>query len=160
MGGLSLSLRKGAFLIITILTIAADQITKALILEHIRYYESIRLLPFFQIVNVQNTGAAFGLFRSLGNTFFVVLTVLAVVFILYLMLKDDGDSLSLSFILGGAVGNLIDRLRLGYVVDFLDFHIGEHHWPAFNLADSALTIGIGLLFLRMLLSGRERTKIS
>jgi len=160
MGGLSLSLRKGAFLIITILTIAADQITKALILEHIRYYESIRVLPFFQIVNVKNTGAAFGLFRSLGNTFFIILSIIAIIFIIYLLLRDDADPLPLSLILGGAIGNLIDRLRLGYVVDFLDFHIGEHHWPAFNLADSALTVGIGLLFLRMLLSGRERTKIS
>jgi signal peptidase II len=160
MEGLSLSLKKGSFLIITILTVAADQITKALILEYIRYYESIRLLPFFQIVNVKNTGAAFGLLRSLGNTFFIILSIIAIIFIIYLLLRDDADPLPLSLILGGAIGNLIDRLRLGYVVDFLDFHIGEHHWPAFNLADSALTIGIGLLFLRMLLSGRERTKIS
>ncbi len=160
MEGLSLSLKKGSFLIITLLTVAADQITKALILEYIRYYETIRLLPFFQIVNVKNTGAAFGLFRSLGNTFFIILSIIAIIFIIYLLLRDDADPLPLSLILGGAIGNLIDRIWLGYVVDFLDFHIGEHHWPAFNLADSALTVGIGLLFLRMLLSGQKRTKIS
>ncbi|RMG03081.1 MAG: signal peptidase II [Nitrospirae bacterium] len=160
MEGHSLSLRKTTYLLISLLIIIGDQVTKLLVTEHIRYYESIRVLPFFQIVNVKNTGAAFGLFRGLGNPFFIALSVAAICFILYLILRDDSDLLSLSFILGGAAGNLIDRIRLGYVVDFLDFYLGKHHWPAFNIADAALTVGISLLFIRMVFEQRRRPETS
>ncbi len=122
-----------------------DQATKFVVNAFLKTYESIVVLPFFQIVNVRNTGAAFGLFRGLGNGIFIALSLLAIVIVVALLLRSRDDHLAYSLILGGAMGNLTDRLLRGYVVDFLDFHLGSHHWPAFNVADSALTIGITLL---------------
>ncbi|RMG73551.1 MAG: signal peptidase II [Nitrospirae bacterium] len=122
-----------------------DQATKFVVNAFLKTYESIVVLPFFQIVNVRNTGAAFGLFRGLGNGIFIALSLLAIVIVVAMLLRSRDDHLAYSLILGGAMGNLTDRLLRGYVVDFLDFHLGSHHWPAFNVADSALTIGITLL---------------
>lgn len=128
-----------------------DQATKLIVLRTIRPFEEISLLPFLQLVNVKNTGAAFGLFQSMGNTFFIIVSIIAIGVVSFLMLRGKEDRPYLSLILGGALGNLIDRLRLGYVVDFIDLYAGRHHWPAFNVADSALTAGILLLFVRTLI---------
>lgn len=137
---------KYAFLIsLSIFTL--DQFTKYLIKSHVGPYEIIRVLPFFNIVYVENIGSAFGMFKSLGNAFFVAIAVLAIVFVTVIILKGKHDRLALSLILGGAVGNLTDRLIHGYVIDFLDIHVSRFHWPAFNVADSALTIGIALFFI-------------
>lgn len=126
-----------------------DQFTKYLIKSNVSPYEIIRVLPFFNIVYVENTGSAFGMFKSLGNIFFIIVAVLAMVFVTVLIIKDRDNRLSFSLILGGAAGNLIDRIIRGYVIDFLDLYAGRFHWPAFNVADSALTIGIFLLALRL-----------
>lgn len=136
--------------------IIADQITKLLIIKFIEPYQSLKILPFFQLVNVKNKGAAFGLFQSLGNTAFILISIIAILFILVMLFKTRDDRVSLSLILAGAVGNLIDRVRYGYVVDFIDLHIGKYHWPAFNIADSALSIGIFLLFLRIIFPSRRK----
>ncbi|UCG78079.1 MAG: signal peptidase II [Nitrospirota bacterium] len=135
-----------------------DQFTKGLVMAHIMPYEAIYVLPFFNIVNVANRGAAFGSLQSLGNPFFVVLSLVAVVLILYLLIKEKENPLALSFILGGAIGNLIDRIRLGFVVDFLDLFVGRYHWPAFNVADSFLTIGISIILFLYIYPAIKRVR--
>src|SRR4030067_2083660 len=126
-----------------------DYITKKLIEIYVKPHEVITVFPFLRIVNVKNTGAAFGLFANLGNNIFIIISLIAIILIiLYLLRTDDElETLSLSLILGGAMGNLIDRITISQVIDFIDFFIGKRHWPAFNVADSALTIGLFLLLL-------------
>jgi len=135
-------------LILTVASIVAilDIITKRMIVSNLGQGDVIDLLPFLRIVHVKNTGAAFGMFASLGNTFFLVVTVLAIIFIiLYISKLPKGLELfALSLILGGAIGNFIDRATIGEVVDFIDVFVNNWHWPAFNVADSALTVGITL----------------
>lgn len=125
-----------------------DYITKKIIDRYVQPYEAIDVLPFLRIVNVKNTGAAFGILSGLSNNIFIIISILAVILIIIYILKIPKglELLSLSLILGGAIGNLIDRVAIGKVIDFIDFFIGKWHWPAFNVADSALTVGI-LLFL-------------
>ena len=135
-----------AFLIALVIFIL-DQTTKYLIKSYVSPYEIIRVLPFFNIVYVENIGSAFGMFKSLGNVFFIIVAALAMVFVSILIIKDKDNRLSFSLILGGAAGNLTDRIIRGYVIDFLDMYVGRYHWPAFNVADSALTIGIFLIAL-------------
>ena len=131
--------------------IALDQISKFIIANTIVKYGSVTVIQaFFNLVHVRNRGLAFGLMNLSGQTYeyyiFVAATVCAIALLLFWFKKmKDEDSkitLGLSLILGGAVGNFIDRIRLGEVIDFLDFYIGSYHWPAFNVADSAITIGI------------------
>jgi len=133
--------------LIVLAIIALDQITKYLIVNTLSPYDSIEIFPFLHIVNVRNTGAAFGSFKSLGSSFFIMVAVAAIIFIVYLLMKRAYNTLGLSLILGGAVGNLIDRILYGQVVDFIDFSIGSYHWPAFNVADSALTVGIIIILM-------------
>jgi signal peptidase II len=117
---------------------------------------------FFSIVHVRNTGVAFGFLSNLNpawvNPLLIVATMLAVIAILgyihYLPGRGPAPC-GLGLVLGGAVGNLIDRWRFGYVVDFLDLHWGPHHWPAFNIADIGITVGIFLLILDMLFWSKE-----
>lgn len=137
-----------AFLIALVIFIL-DQTTKYLIKSYVSPYEIIRVLPFFNIVYVENIGSAFGMFKSLGNVFFIIVAALAMVFVSILIIKDKDNRLSFSLILGGAAGNLIDRIVRGYVIDFLDVYIDRFHWPAFNVADSALTVGILLLAFKL-----------
>ncbi len=139
------------------LLILSDQLTKFLVIKFLDPYQPLKILPFFQLVNVKNKGAAFGLFQSLGNTTFIFISIAAILFILVILFKTKEDRISLSLILAGATGNLIDRIRYGYVVDFIDLHIGRYHWPAFNIADSALSIGIFLLFLKIIFPSKEKT---
>jgi signal peptidase II len=97
---------------------------------------------------VENPGAAFGSFTGLGNNIFIIISIIAIIFIsIYLSkIHKKLEFISLSLVLGGAVGNLLDRFQTGKVIDFIDFYVGSWHWPAFNVADSALTVGI-ILFL-------------
>jgi signal peptidase II len=133
--------------LIVLAIIALDQVTKYLIVTMVSPYDSIEIFSFLHIVNVRNTGAAFGSFKSLGSSFFIIVAVAAIIFIVYLLMKRVYNTFGLSLILGGAVGNLIDRVLYGQVVDFIDFSIGSYHWPAFNVADSALTVGIILILV-------------
>lgn len=136
------------------ITIALDLFTKYEADTRIAPYSAVEVLPFFNLVNVENTGAAFSMLSNMGNAFFITIALAAILFIMYLLVKTDEHPLSLALILGGAVGNLADRLMYGHVRDFLDFHVGGWHWPAFNVADSALTVGLALLLIYSLLPGR------
>jgi signal peptidase II len=138
-------------LLITLSVIAMDQITKYMIVTSFNTLDSIEIFPFLNIVNVRNTGAAFGMFRGLGSGFFIVISLAAIIFVVNLIMRNAYNFIGLSLILGGAVGNLIDRLFYGKVVDFIDFSIGNFHWPAFNVADSSLTTGIGIILITSLL---------
>jgi signal peptidase II len=133
---------------IAILVIILDVITKMIIVKQVAHHEIIKVLPFINIVHIKNKGAAFGLFAGLGNIFFIIISIIAILFIVYYLrtVQKRMEIISLSLVLGGAVGNFIDRIRLGKVTDFIDFHVNSWHWPSFNVADSALTVGI-ILFL-------------
>jgi signal peptidase II len=148
--------------------IILDQLTKALIAKKLFMYGThIVIDGFFNLVYVMNPGAAFGFLAEMPEffryTFFIGITVLAMVLIIYFIIKSEKEPLSiifaLSFIFGGATGNLIDRVRFGAVVDFLDFYIGSWHWPAFNVADSAITVG-AILMLWQIIFRRKITKDS
>jgi signal peptidase II len=138
-------------LLITLSVIALDQATKYMIVTSFNTHDSIEIFPSLNIVNVRNTGAAFGMFRSLGSGFFIIISLAAIIFVVNLIMRNAYNFIGLSLILGGAVGNLIDRLFYGKVVDFIDFSVGNFHWPAFNVADSSLTIGIGIILITSLL---------
>ncbi|MDI9570365.1 MAG: signal peptidase II [Pseudomonadota bacterium] len=135
-----------------------DQVSKWVIHAGMALHESIVVIPgFFSITYIRNPGAAFGLLAGASPTFryvfFIGVTLAAIGLILhYLRIHADDDRLltiSLGMILSGALGNLIDRIRFGEVIDFLDFHIGANHWPAFNVADSAISCGAFVLFLHI-----------
>jgi signal peptidase II len=150
-------LNKGTLIaLISSSIVLLDYITKKTIVSKVMLYESINVLPFLNIVHVENKGAAFSLLTNLGNNYFVAISIIAIcVIIFYLSQLPKGLELfSLSMILGGAIGNLIDRLRIGKVVDFIDVYVGRWHWPAFNVADSALTVGIILFLLANIRRGK------
>ena len=133
------------------LVIVLDQLSKEWISSHFRYTESMPVTGFFNLVLAHNTGASFSMLSDAGGWqrwLFSGVAVVASVWIVWLLRKHSQQKLfsfALAFILGGALGNLIDRIAYGYVVDFLDFYWGEYHFAAFNLADSAITCGAGLL---------------
>lgn len=137
------------------LLVMLDQGTKYLAVKLISPFDPVEFLPFLYLVNLRNEGAAFGMFRSFGNNIFIIISLVAIGVIFFMLLKSKEDPLGLSLILGGAIGNLIDRLFRGSVVDFIDVFVGRHHWPAFNVADSALTLGIGLIFIKFFLKKNE-----
>lgn len=141
--------------VVAALVVIFDYMTKRAIVAKVIPNTSVNILPFLRIVHVENPGAAFGLFSNLGNNIFMVISVIAIIAVLiYLFRFAKGlEVSSLSLILGGAIGNLIDRLKTGKVVDFIDLHVGQWHWPAFNIADSALTIGIALFIWSNIRSG-------
>ena len=135
------------------LVIVLDQLSKAWITHHFVFGESLRILGVFDLVLAHNTGAAFSFLHDAGGMqrwLFSIIAVIASVWIVWLLRRHSTQALfalALSLILGGALGNLIDRIAYGYVVDFLHFHWNEHYFPAFNLADSAITCGAFLLIL-------------
>ncbi len=134
--------------LISSLIVLLDQATKYLVRHFIEPFKTIEVLPFLHLVNIRNKGAAFGLFRDLGNSFFVVFSLTALVALSLLLLRGGMrpfGRLCLALVLGGAAGNLIDRVFMGSVIDFIDFFIDSYHWPAFNVADSAITIGLIML---------------
>ena len=135
------------------LVIVLDQLSKVWITGHFVYGERYTVLSVFDLVLAHNTGAAFSFLHDAGGMqrwLFSIIAIVASVWIVVLLRKHAAQtlfSLSLSLILGGALGNLIDRIAYGYVVDFLLFHWDEHYFPAFNLADSAITCGAALMIL-------------
>ena len=142
------------------LVVAADQITKTLILNYLPLYHSIPVIPgFFNINHIQNPGGAFGFLANqssqLRNIMFLFISSLAVCLVFWFYKKTPPShpllASGFALIFGGAIGNLIDRIRFGKVIDFLDFYIGNLHWPAFNIADSAISIGIVIFASHLLL---------
>lgn len=137
-------------LILIVTIVLLDQSTKYLARTYIQPFESIQILTILELVNVQNTGAAFGIFKSLGNVFFIIVSISAIIFMFWIILTNREDYRIFSILAGGAMGNLIDRLMLGHVVDFIYFSVSGFYWPAFNVADSALTIGVFLMMLSLI----------
>jgi signal peptidase II len=145
--------------------LALDQLTKDLIVSRMTLYSSVPVVPgVFHLTLVTNRGALFGLLHDLPDPYRVVLftavPILAILLVLTFQYRtatgEAGTQAGLALILGGALGNLADRLRLGYVIDFLDVFVGDLHWPAFNIADASICIGVGLLILDMMSRGRRR----
>ena len=151
-------MRKYHFLI-ALLVVLLDRASKWVVESTITLHDSIPVLPgFFRLTHVQNSGAAFGLFADSSSewkiTILVMFSLLALVVVSALLWKNSHamstTGVGLALILGGAVGNLWDRLFSGHVVDFFDFYVGSYHWPAFNVADSAIVIGAFLLVAEIL----------
>jgi len=150
-----------------------DQWTKYVIVQKLALYQRVEVIQgFFNLIHVRNTGGAFGIFGGekggLGSVLFVVvsLIVIGAIVFLFIKLKENEKTLTLSFslVLSGAFGNLIDRLRYGEVIDFLEFYLSFlpwrvfNPWPAFNVADSVICIGIGLLALELLKRDKKKLK--
>ena len=136
-----------------------DQVTKLLVWQHFALHESLPIVAgFFDLRRIHNTGAAWGMFAG-GHLWLALLSgvMLAVITIFRKSFLSDSliDRVCLGVIIGGIVGNLIDRVRLQYVVDFLDFYWDTHHFPAFNVADSAICIGVGLYIVSQALTARK-----
>ncbi len=130
-----------------VFTLLSDQLSKFFIIKGLYVGESIEILPFFNIVHVRNKGVTFGLLSgSLQPIVFVILSLVIVAFLIDYARKNKNYRPFISLIVGGAIGNVIDRIMHKSVVDFLDFHLGRYHWPAFNIADSAIVIGVFVLF--------------
>lgn len=136
--------------------IVIDQVTKLSIMQSMRLHESIPIVQdFFSLTYIRNPGAAFGLLAGSSNAFrmvfFGVTSLIALVLLGTILFrlpeKDWVGQLSISGVLGGAIGNLIDRLRYGEVIDFLDVYVNSYHWPAFNVADSAISVGVVFLII-------------
>ena len=139
--------------------VIVDQITKALILYNLPLHHSISVIPgFFSLTHIHNPGGAFGFMANqssgLINIFFLFISLLAIFLIIYLYRNTPKThpllATGFTLIFGGAIGNMIDRIRFGEVVDFLDCYLGSLHWPAFNVADSAITIGITIFMFHFL----------
>ena len=148
----------GRLLLIAGPIIIADQITKAVVLAKMALYQSITVIPgFFSLTHIHNPGGAFGFMAQQNSTvrigIFIVASLAAIVliFIFYRQIPRTHRLLSagLALIFGGAIGNLVDRFRFGKVVDFLDFYVGDMHWPAFNVADSAICIGVAIFLFHL-----------
>lgn len=141
-------------LLIALLVVLLDRASKWLVAKNIALHDSIVVIPgLFRLTHVQNRGAAFGLFDDSPNewkvTALILFSLLALIVVLVLLWKNghtmNATGVGLSLVLGGALGNLWDRLVARHVVDFLDFYVGRYHWPAFNVADSAIVVGALLL---------------
>lgn len=144
------------FFTLIILVVVLDQASKYWIVSNFNLYETLPVIPgFFNLTYLTNTGAAFGILAGQPSAwrlaFFIGVAVVALVAIgfLYRRLREDSVwyEIALALVAGGALGNLIDRVRLGSVVDFLDVYIDVHHWPAFNVADSAITVGVTIFLV-------------
>lgn len=154
-------------LFLVLLVIVVDQLTKIWIVKSFALYESITLIPgFFNFTYLTNKGAAFGFLAGVDSSwrhyFFLALATVALVLIVVAWRRMHNDHAlygpALACIAGGAIGNVIDRVRLGAVVDFLDFYVAGHHWPAFNVADSAIFVGVALFLLGNILEEGKKKR--
>jgi signal peptidase II len=157
-------LKLSGWLSVSLLIIIADQLSKAWITSNFFYSETYPLLPILQITHVNNFGAAFSFLSDQAGWqrwFFVVISVAASILLTVWIVRTPMNKkwllTALTFILGGAVGNLIDRITLGYVVDFISVHYQNHYFPAFNVADSAITVGATMLFIDMWLEPSNKS---
>ncbi|MGD0959728.1 MAG: signal peptidase II [Methylomonas sp.] len=148
---------------ISALTLVLDQASKLAVDGSMQLFQSISLLPFFNLTYVHNTGASFSFLSEAGGWQRWLFAGLAVcmsgvitVWLLRLQKHETLMAVALSMVLGGAVGNLIDRITYGYVIDFLDIYYQSWHWPVFNIADSAICIGVGLMLLESFGVGRNK----
>ena len=140
-------MRKISYIIILVSIILLDQITKYLARNNIDPFNPLGILPFLQLVNIRNEGVTFGLFTGIDSIILIIISLATISFFIYLYIKGWMNSISFYLILGGAVGNLVDRILFGGVTDFIDIFIGQLHWPAFNFADSAIIAGLILILI-------------
>jgi len=151
----------GRWLLLAVLVIVLDQYSKWLVLQHFELYQSLVLTSWFNLTLAYNTGAAFSFLNDAGGWqrwLFVLLAVVITAVLLVWLRKAQQlplQALALALVIGGAIGNVIDRIRLGHVVDFIDWHYRDWHWPVFNLADAAISVGVVLLIADSLLSSRH-----
>jgi signal peptidase II len=152
-------------LLIALSVVALDRVTKSTIAHRLSLHDSIPVIPgFFRIIHAENPGAAFGIFADSPSEWkvglLIVFSVIALLIVSLLLWKNShtmtSTGIGLALILGGAVGNLWDRLVSRHVVDFLLFYIGPHQWPAFNVADSAIVVGAGLLVFEIVFAKSPR----
>lgn len=149
------------WLVLAVALIAIDQASKQWVVARFLYGETLVVTSFFNLVFVLNPGASFSFLADAGGWqkwFFVVLALGVSAWLIAMLRQHAGERLlplALSLILGGALGNVIDRLRFGAVVDFLDFHFAGYHWPAFNAADSAITVGVALMLIQQWRQNKE-----
>lgn len=143
-------------LLIAIVVLVLDLVTKAMVLAWLR--EPITLTPFANLVVVWNRGVSFGMLSTIGPVALIALaTVICAVLLFWLYRTNELFlTIALGLVIGGAIGNVIDRLRFGAVLDFVDLHAGGYHWPAFNVSDSAICVGAALLLVDGLRSPRHR----
>jgi signal peptidase II len=148
---------------LSLLALLLDQVSKLAIAGSMQLYQSIQIMPFFKLTYVHNTGAAFSFLSEAGGWqrwFFaglaLVISVVIAVWLARLKKHETLLAVALALVLGGAVGNLIDRLAYGYVIDFLDVYYDTWHWPAFNIADSAITLGVILMLVETFGLGRSK----
>ena len=141
------------------LIIFFDQLTKILVIKNFQLYESLSILPFFNLTFIVNYGFAFGFLNNPSlNQIIVILVIFSIIaYFLYLLIKtqDQFFRFSLILVLSGAVGNFIDRVLHGFVIDFIDVYFGSYHWPAFNLADSSITLGFILIMFNILFLNKK-----
>jgi signal peptidase II len=151
--------RGGLFLIIAACIVALDQISKLWVRSNITLYESVPILGCLSLTNVRNTGSAFGLFVNQAFLLALIAIIGVVAILLFYRYFSKSSMLgvsALSLVFGGAIGNLIDRLRFGYVTDFIDVRLWHNfHWPSFNVADSAITVGSIVLVVFIFLTFRK-----
>ena len=139
------------WLLLSVVVIVLDQIAKNVITANFQYGESKYVLPFFNLVLAYNKGAAFSFLANASGwqrEFFIVITVVITIVLLWMMRQNQRNTLlctALALVIGGAIGNLYDRVVYGHVIDFVQWHVAGYYWPAFNIADSAICIGAGLL---------------
>ncbi len=152
---------------LSVIALVLDQASKLLVDHTIQLYQSIAIAPFFNLTYVHNTGAAFSFLSDAGGwqrwLFAALAVTISAVLIVWLTRLQKHETLlaiALSLVLGGAVGNLIDRVLYGYVIDFLDVYVGTWHWPAFNIDDSAITIGVGLMLAESFGLGQSKTTLA
>jgi len=151
---------------VSVATLLLDQASKLAVDGSMSLYESIPLVPYFNLTYVHNTGAAFSFLAQAGGWqrwlfagLAVVMSSIIAVWLLRLQKHETLMAAALSLVLGGAIGNLIDRVAYGYVIDFLDVYYQDWHWPAFNIADSAICVGVGLMLLESFGVGRKAVDV-
>jgi len=148
---------------VSVIVIALDQITKSIAVDQLQLYQSAAMFSGFSFTLMHNVGAAFsflsdasGWQRWLFTAIAIVVSAAIIMWIKRLAQDQRMTAIALTMILGGAIGNLWDRVVLGYVIDFIDVYYGDHHWPAFNIADSAISVGAALLILDWFLTARQQ----
>lgn len=152
---------------LSLLALILDQASKLAVDGSMQLYQSIRIMPYFNLTYVHNTGAAFSFLSEAGGWqrwFFaglaLVISIVIAIWLARLKRHETLLAMALALVLGGAIGNLIDRLIYGYVIDFLDVYYQDWHWPAFNIADSAITLGVVLMVVESFGFGRPKTPYS
>ncbi|BEU02137.1 lipoprotein signal peptidase [Agarivorans sp. OAG1] len=148
---------------LSVVVFIVDQVTKFAIAKTFDLYESVAVTPFFNLVSVRNYGAAFSFLSDAGGWqrwFFTAIALFVSGLLVWWMKKTPAEqkwpAIAYALVLGGAIGNVFDRVVFGYVIDFLDFYVGSYHWPSFNVADSAICVGAVLLVLDSFLSPQAK----